>query len=204
MLDAALRRRIDPPIEALAGWLAGRGATPNLVTVAGLGLGLAAAGSIALGAPLVGLVLILVSRLCDGLDGAIARQSRPSDLGGFLDIVFDFIFYGAIPLGFALLDPAQNGLAAAFLLFTFYANGASVLAFAIMAEKRGIAETSGRGGKSLMFTVGLAEASETLAAFVLACLFPEWFVWIAVVFGAMTAYTCLARIVLAQRLIGEG
>ena len=120
MLDAALRRRIDPPIEALAGWLAGQGATPNLVTLAGLGLGLAAAGSIALGAPLVGLVLILVSRLCDGLDGAIARQTRPSDLGGFLDIVFDFIFYGAIPLGFALLDPAQNGLAAAFLLFTFY------------------------------------------------------------------------------------
>ncbi|MCK5934237.1 MAG: CDP-alcohol phosphatidyltransferase family protein, partial [Fulvimarina manganoxydans] len=103
MLDAALRRRIDPPIEALAGWLAGQGATPNLVTVAGLCLGLAAAGSIALGAPIVGLVLILVSRLCDGLDGAIARQTRPSDLGGFLDIVFDFIFYGAIPLGFALL-----------------------------------------------------------------------------------------------------
>ncbi len=30
-----------------------------------------------------------------------------------------------------------------------------------------------------------------------------WFVWIAVVFGAMTAYTCLARIMLARRLLGE-
>lgn len=199
MFDARLRKRIDPIVERLATRLARLGATPNMVTLTGLGIGLVAAGAIALQHYWLGLILVLLSRLCDGLDGALARQTRTSDFGGFLDITLDFIFYGAIPLGFAIADPSANALPAAILLFTFYANGASVLAFAIMAEKRGLAETDGRGGKSLMFTVGLTEASETLFAFCLFCLFPAWFGPLALIFAAMTATTCGARIVMASR-----
>ena len=198
MLDAVLRRRIDPPVERLATRLVAAGVGANAVTAAGLGIGLAAALAIALGAPLVGLVLILLSRLCDGLDGAIAKKTRPTDLGGYLDIVFDFVFYGAIPLGFALLDPAQNALPAAVLLLTFYANGASFLAYAILAEKRKIA-TEVRGTKSFFFSTGLAEASETIIAFCLFCLFPAWFPVIAYGFAAMTGWTCCARLWLAVR-----
>ncbi|WAP68956.1 CDP-alcohol phosphatidyltransferase family protein [Jiella pelagia] len=201
MLDAVLRRRIDPPVERLATRLVAAGVGANAVTAAGLVIGLAAALAIALGAPLVGLVLILLSRLCDGLDGAIAKKTRPTDLGGYLDIVFDFVFYGAIPLGFAVLDPAQNALPAAVLLLTFYANGASFLAYAILAEKRKIA-TEVRGTKSFFFSTGLAEASETIIAFCLFCLFPAWFPVIALVFAAMTAWTCAARIWLAVRTFG--
>ena len=201
MLDAVLRRRIDPPVERLAARLVAAGVGANAVTAAGLGIGLAAALAIALGAPLVGLVLILLSRLCDGLDGAIAKKTRPTDLGGYLDIVFDFLFYGAIPLGFALLDPAQNALPAAVLLLTFYANGASFLAYAILAEKRKIA-TEVRGTKTFFFSTGLAEASETIIAFCLFCLFPAWFPVIALVFAAMTAWTFGARVWLAIKTFG--
>ena len=95
-----------------------------------------------------------------------------------------------IPLAFAILDPGANALAAAILLMSFYANGASFLAYAVMAEKRGIA-TVQRGTKSLYFTTGLAEASETLAVFVLFCLLPQHFALIAYVFAAMTAWTVL-------------
>lgn len=201
MLDGVLKKRIDPPIAFLAAMLCRQGIGADAVTAAGLVLGLAAAAAIAFGQLWLGLVLILASRLADGLDGAVARLTRRTDRGGYLDIVFDYIFYGAIPLAFAVLDPAANALAAAVLLTSFYANGASFLAFAVMAEKRGLS-TRQRGEKSLYFSTGLAEATETIATFVLFCLFPAHFAVIAYVFAAMTAWTCVSRIRLSLQLFG--
>jgi phosphatidylglycerophosphate synthase len=199
LLDGVLKKRIDPPIARLAAISCRLGIGADAVTVAGLVLGLAAAGAIAAGQLWLGLALILASRLADGLDGAVARLTRRTDRGGYLDIVFDYIFYGAIPLAFAILDPAANALSAAVLLTSFYANGASFLAFAVMAEKRGLS-TEQRGEKSLYFSTGLAEASETIATFVLFCLLPDHFAVIAYVFAAMTAWTCVSRIRLSVRL----
>ena len=64
-------------------------------------------------------------------------DSRGStDLGGFLDIVLDFIVYAGMVFAFAVADPGANALAAAFLLFAFMGTGSSFLAFAMMAAKR--------------------------------------------------------------------
>jgi phosphatidylglycerophosphate synthase len=198
MLDGWARKRIDPALDAAGRALHRAGVCANAVTLAAFAVGVAAAVAIAFGQLWLGLVLILASRLGDGLDGAVAKVAGRTDLGGYLDIVLDFAFYGAIPLAFVILDPAQNGVAGAVLLAAFYANGASFLAYAVMAEKRGI-ETAARGAKSLFFTTGLAEATETIAVFVAFCLFPAWFAAIAYAFAAVTAYTTLSRIVLAWR-----
>ncbi len=114
---------------------------------------------------------LLASRLADGLDGAVARASQRTDFGGYLDITADFLFYGAIPLAFVLADPAGNGAAGAFLLASFYFNGASFLGFAILAAKRGL-ESRERGLKSFFFSGGLLEGTETILFFVLLCLYP--------------------------------
>ncbi|MBL4645169.1 MAG: CDP-alcohol phosphatidyltransferase family protein, partial [Rhizobiales bacterium] len=143
----------------------------------------------------LGLLGILVSRLADGLDGAVARASKPSDLGGFLDISLDFFFYGAIPLAFAIADPVNNALPAAVLLASFYATGSSFLAYAIMAEKRKIT-TSAKGIKSLFYIGGLAEGTETIGVFVAFCLFPNHFGWIAYAFSVICFITALNRIVI--------
>lgn len=198
MLDGWARRRIDPALDAIGRALHQAGVSANAVTLASFAVGMAAAIAIAFGLLWLGLALILLSRLGDGLDGAVAKRAGKTDLGGYLDIVLDFAFYGAIPLAFVILDPAQNGVAGAVLLAAFYANGSSFLAYAIMAERRGI-ETAARGAKSLFFTTGLAEATETIAVFVAFCLFPAWFPAIAYAFAAVTAYTTLSRIVLAWR-----
>ncbi|PST27237.1 CDP-alcohol phosphatidyltransferase family protein [Mesorhizobium plurifarium] len=197
MLDGALRKHLDPVLDRLGAALAGRGVSADAVTILGLCLGLAAALLVGLGAYLPAAALILVSRLCDGLDGAVARASRKTDFGGFLDIVLDFAFYGAVPLGFIVADPAANGLAGGLLLFAFYVNGASFLAYAVMAEKRAMT-TEVRGAKSLYFTTGLAEATETIVFFLLSCLFPAWFPVLASVFALVCLYTALSRIVLAR------
>jgi len=198
MLDGWARKRLDPWLDATAARAAGAGITANAITLAGCGIGLAAAVAIAGGWFWLGLLLIGISRIGDGLDGAVAKIDGKTDLGGYLDIVLDFVFYGAIPLGFVIHDPAANGLAGAALLFAFYVNGSSFLAYAVMAEKRKLI-TASRGPKSLFFTTGLAEASETIAVFVAFCLFPFWFPAIAWAFAALTLYTALSRIVLAWR-----
>ena len=190
-------------LDAGGRMLARAGVTPNAVTFAAFAVGVAAAGVIAAGWFWLGLVLILASRLGDGLDGAVAKVTGKSDLGGYLDIVLDFVFYGLIPLAFVIHDPLTNGLAGAVLLAAFYANGASFLAYALMADRRGMT-TGQRGEKSLFFTTGLAEATETIAVFVAFCLWPNWFVPIAYGFAAVTAYTTLSRLVLAWRTFGGG
>lgn len=198
MLDGWARRHLDPVLDGTGRRLAAAGVTANGVTFAAFAVGIAAAVAIALGWFFSGLALILLSRLGDGLDGAVSRVEGGTDLGGYLDIVLDFAFYGAIPIGFVLADPTANAVAGAVLVFSFYVNGASFLAYAIMAEKRGL-KTDLRGQKSLFFTTGLAEATETLAIFVAFCLLPHWFAPLAYGFAALTFYTALSRIVLAVR-----
>ncbi|MGJ8612046.1 MAG: CDP-alcohol phosphatidyltransferase family protein [Octadecabacter sp.] len=199
MLDAAARKLIDRPLNALGKTLAARGVTADGVTLAGLALGLLAAAMIAVGWTGLALGPLLASRLADGLDGAVARASQKTDFGGYLDIACDFLFYGAIPFGFVVMDPTANAIAGAFLLTSFYFNGTSFLGYAILAEKRGL-ETSAQGIKSLYFSNGLLEGTETIVFFVLLCLFPASFALLAWVFGTLCFATATLRLFAARRV----
>ena len=177
----------------------GKGVSADQITLVGFFVGLLAVPALWLGYPLIALVFIVVNRMADGLDGAVARQTTPTDRGGFLDICLDFFFYSAIPFGFALMDPAQNALAACFLIFSFIGTGASFLAFAIFAEKRGIT-TDLRGQKSLFYLGGLTEGFETIVFLTLACLFSSAFWWLAIVFGVLAWITATTRVVAGWRM----
>lgn len=201
MFDNRLRKRIDPLIDRIANTLVALGATANWITIGGLAIGLIAAALIASEYYIAGLFVGALSRLCDGLDGAVARLTRKTDFGGLLDIVLDFVFYGAIPLAFVIADPAQNAVAGAVLLLAFYANGGSVLAFALMLEKQNKADEAVRGGKALAFTEGLMEGTETFLFFALFCLFPAFFPLLAWLFAFLTALTFLARLLRAGRTL---
>ena len=201
MFDAKIRALIDAPLNAMGRQLASLGIAANTVTFAGFFLGMAGVVLIAVGYhPAWALVIILVSRLADGLDGAVARASQKTDLGGFLDIVLDFIFYGAVPLAFAIADPASNALPAAVLLLSYFANGSTFLAYAIMAEKQAI-QTTAQGIKSLYYMSGLAEGGETILAIILFCLFPQYFPWIAYAYAGLCYASAAGRIVLACKTL---
>ncbi|MDE9451659.1 CDP-alcohol phosphatidyltransferase family protein [Aliiroseovarius sp. Z3] len=202
MLDAHARKLIDPPLNLAGRGLARAGIGANAVTLAGLGLGLAAAAAVVFGAFMVGLCLILASRIADGLDGAVARATRKTDFGGYLDITSDFLFYGAIPFGFILYDPSANGVAGGFLLLSFYVNGASFLGYAILAEKKGIT-TQSQGVKSLYYSNGLLEGTETIAFFLLLCLLPAYFAPLAYLFGALCFATATLRVIGAYQAFGH-
>ena len=204
MLDGVMRPVIDPVVNRIGKILADRGVTADGVTLAGLALGAVAAGVIALGgAGLWALLPLLASRVADGLDGAVARVRGKTDFGGYLDIVCDFLFYAAIPLAFVLRDPGANGVAGAVLLASFYVNGATFLGYAVLAEKKGM-ETRSRGEKSLYFTAGLLEGTETIGFFVLICLWPAAFAPLAFIFASLCFVTAFSRVLLARRVFGSG
>jgi len=198
VLDGFMRKIIDGPLNQVGRQLAKTGISANTVTLLGLGIGLIAALFIALGNVQVGLWLLLISRIADGLDGAVARATQKTDFGGFWDIVADFFFYGAIPVAFVFLDPTNNAIAGAVLLMSFYFNGGTFLGYAILAEKHKLS-TEQRGSKSLYFSTGLLEGTETIAFFAAICIWPQYFAIMAYVFAAACFYTAASRIWLAYQ-----
>jgi phosphatidylglycerophosphate synthase len=194
MLDRAAIALLKPALDAGARGLVRSGVGADAVTLVGFAIGLAAAAAIALGAFGWGLVLLLASRVADGLDGAVARLTRPTDRGAYLDITLDFLFYASIPLAFAIADPPANALPAAVLLAAFIGTGSSFLAFAVMAERRGLASTA-YPNKGLFYLGGLTEATETLICFALMCLWPGHFGWWAYGFAALCGLTIATRII---------
>lgn len=202
MFDAHLRRWIDPPLDRIGRAMARSGIGADAVTIAGAGLGLAAALAVAGGLIGAALVLFLAGRVLDGLDGAVSRATRATDRGGYLDIVLDFAVYAALPLGFAVVAPSANALAAATLLAAIVLNGIAFLAFAVMAERRGL-ETRAQGRKSLYYMAGLAEGVETIAAYSAMLVFPGWFAGIAFAFAGLCLVSAIGRIAMAwQQLSG--
>lgn len=191
MLDAKLRPLIDPPLNALGRRLASLGIGANSITMTGMIVGLGAGVMIAYSHFAIALALILAGRLLDGLDGAVARATRISDFGGYLDIVADFSFYVAVPVGFAFAAP-DNMPFALLLVASFTLTGISFLSYAVLAAKRGL-ETSEHGRKSFFYNTGLAEGTETIAAFLLMCLFPGHFPLIASIYTVMCLLTVFQR-----------
>lgn len=195
MLDSKIRPLIDPPLNKLGIFLARSGLSANHVTLIGLVFALTAAFIIASGiSTYIALVFLALSRIADGLDGAIARATRKTDFGGYFDIFCDFIFYGAIPFAFIIQNPQTNAIAGSFLLVSFYINAASFLGYAIMAEKRGM-HTSAQGSKSLYYAAGLLEGTETILFFVYLCLWPHSFAYAAWAFGILCIITAIVRVV---------
>ncbi|GGK48677.1 CDP-alcohol phosphatidyltransferase family protein [Aliivibrio fischeri] len=193
MLDSFSIKVIRWPLAQSAKLINKLGITANQTTLFGFVLGCLAFPALIAEQYLLALVFIALNRICDGLDGALARIQGITDAGGFLDISLDFLFYSLIPFGFVLANPDQNAIAGAFLIFSFVGTGSSFLAFAIMASKQGI-DNPVYKHKSLYYMSGLTEGTETIACFIAFCLFPTHFAIIAYVFGAACWFTTFTRI----------
>jgi phosphatidylglycerophosphate synthase len=199
MLDTVVRPLINRPLNSAGRFLARRGVGANTVTLAGLVIGLLAALAIGTGYFALAFALIVVNRIIDGLDGAVARASAPTDRGGYLDIVVDYVFYSSIPFAFAVIDPTHNAIPAAALLAGFCLTCSSFLTFATIAAKRGL-ETETHGKKSFFYSTGLVEGTETIAFFLAMAAMPHWFPILAWVFAALCVLTAIQRSALAMKV----
>lgn len=185
MLDSYIRPMIDPPLNAAAVRLARTGVTANTLTAIGFGFSLCAFAALAFQAYGLAILFIALSRLMDGLDGPLARQSQETDLGGYFDIVSDFIFYSGVIFFFAVGRP-DMALPAAFLIFSFMGTASSFLAYAIIAAKRGKNHEK-QGRKSFFYLKGITEGTETIALLFFICLFPGGLCWLTTLGRTMQA-----------------
>jgi phosphatidylglycerophosphate synthase len=192
MFDATLAPMASRLLMPVARLLTRLGAKADQLTLTGFAIGFLAVPLLAAGLYGWALAAILLNRLCDGLDGTVARLQGPTNRGAFLDIALDFAFYGLVVLGFALADPARNALAAAFLLTAFIGTGSSFLAFAVIAERTGV-KADAFPMKGIGYLGGLTEGAETIALFVLMCLFPAAFPALAFIFAALCLLTTIMR-----------
>lgn len=200
MLDTFFIKNLKQPLRQTAVIVDKFGVKANWITLIGFVVGMMVLPALYLGNTSLALLCIIINRVMDGLDGAVARVQGPTDLGGYLDITLDFIFYSAVIFGFALMNPIENALAASFLIFSFMGTGSSFLAFAIMAEKRKI-ERLEYGRKSLYFLGGLTEGTETIIFLLLICLLPSYFAILAYVFGSLCWITTVTRIYAGYRTL---
>ncbi|HEY1708201.1 MAG TPA: CDP-alcohol phosphatidyltransferase family protein [Rhizomicrobium sp.] len=186
MFDDQLRRLIAGPMGAVARWLPAS-LRANWVTLAG-GL-VAFAGLILIGRGLYlwGLGAIVANRLLDGLDGAVARRTAPTELGAYLDAVFDTLFFASVPFAFALADPSR-AVAASFLIFGSMGAGASAWIYMAFAC---------RAGMVTMPVASVAESLVMVAGFAIACVFPVWFSFVAYGLGFVAFVAAGVRIAAA-------
>ena len=197
MFDVALRRFVDPALICVAGWIANTRMSANMLTISGAGLALGAAFFVTQSNFIAALGFILLNRIIDGLDGAVARVNGPTELGGYLDTICDYIFYISIPVAFGFIDPV-NHIPALLLVASFTLTAVSFLAFAAIAARRA-RDDSAHGPKALIYSTGLMEGAETISFFVLFCLFPSFFPTLAIIFAALCLLTVVQRFIRAAK-----
>ena len=192
MIDKEINRYTSSHLNRIANTLYERGVEPNWVTLLGLALAFLCFVALSYGLFYLGLILILINRFLDGLDGSLARLGTPRKFGAFFDITSDFAFYALIPLGFAVHSPHENALPTAFLLAAFYVNGSSFLAEAIIIEKYNI--KFDQADKGFFYSFGLIEGFETICFFLFFCLFPNVYANAAYIFFTLTLLTHVIRV----------
>ena len=199
MLDARVRAVTAPILNAAGAWLAAAGVPPMALTAAGWACGAGACAAAGLRAWPAAVVLWLVNRLLDGLDGPTARAGSATDAGGFADIVADFSVYAGIVVAVAVAEPGAR-LACVALLAAYYVSGTAFLALSSLAERR-----RARLGdeRSLRFSGGLAEGTETVAVYLLLFLLPQEAAVIAWAFTVAVAVTAVQRVVFGLRLLRQ-
>lgn len=197
MLDKRVHRLIGPSLDSAGSWLARTGIRPGVLTASGFVLGVGACVAVGYRLWSVALVLWLTSRVCDGLDGPVARAHGATDRGGFFDIVADFSIYGGFIVGVAIGVPSAR-LACVVLLAAYYVSGTAFLALSSLFDRH---SQSGNDERSLYFVVGLAEGTETVIVYVLFCVLPGFTALIAWGFAVAVGITAVQRIVIGARLL---
>ncbi|PKQ36098.1 MAG: hypothetical protein CVT61_02355 [Actinobacteria bacterium HGW-Actinobacteria-11] len=206
MIDTEVRKMLEKPLARAAEALDVRWISPNRLTLAGLAIGLSSAALAASQLWVAALLAWLLSRVFDGLDGALARRRRSnsdpdSEVGGFLDIMADFIVYGAGVFGVAV--GATTGYGAPWwpfllVLLAYYLNGAAFLAFSSIAERT---DRRIEDGRSLSFLGRVAEGAETIAVHALWMLLPGHAWMIAVAWAALVFVSAVERMISAVRIL---
>ncbi len=197
MFDRQIQNFTQKPLIIIAKLLL-KILNPNQMTILGFILGFLMCILIFFQFYFAALALLILNRLCDGLDGTMARLTTPTPLGGYLDIVSDFTIYSGFVLAFGFSNNSYT-YSSMVLLFLYIGTGTTFLAkAAIQTQLDKISETNDAIEglpKSFHYTSGLVEGLETIIFMVLCLLFPNFFIFISIIFGILCLITFISRVI---------
>ncbi|MDF1796777.1 MAG: CDP-alcohol phosphatidyltransferase family protein [Coxiellaceae bacterium] len=163
--------------------------TPNGLTYAAGVFGIASAVLIGLDWRWLAVLFLVISGLCDVLDGTLARLTQHSShFGCALDIVMDRIVEFSIIAGlFTIGGDHRAALCLAMLGSTLIC----VTSFLVV----GIFSQPDNNGKGFHYSPGLIERAEAFIFFITMVLIPSWFNWLASIYTLLVLLTTVIRLV---------
>lgn len=199
MFDERLRDTKETIFISLALGLRLNRIHPMGLTAVAFLFGLVAAVFLWQQAYLWGLLFWWINRIFDGLDGTVARVEKlQTDLGGYLDILADFVIYALIPISLVLAAPnTPTFIALAFLLSAFYINGASWMYLSAILEKRRWLYPGQKTAVNM--PTGLIGGGETIVFYSIFIIWPDFLVALFVIMGLLVAVTIIQRVIWAAR-----
>ena len=201
MLDQKLNFFFKPVLTKFAIIFLKYEILPNQITLFSFILGFFCFIFLSQGNIYIALIFFILNRFFDGIDGALARLKEPSDLGGFYDIISDFLIYALLPFGFILFDN-NNFLSMSFLLTSFIATCSTFLTTAWIFEKKKI-KIEQLSKKSFFYSEGLIEGAETIILFILMFVFYEVASFIAWIFALLCFLTAIIRVLKVTKILNS-
>ncbi len=200
MIDKHMRHAKEYVLTPLAARLQ-QIASPTSITLVAAGIGCVAALAAWQQWYILGLVLWLLNRILDGLDGTIARMyNKQSDLGGYLDIVLDTVIYALVPLALASgVNTIAGYVSVGMLLGSFYINSASWIFLAALLEKRKHGAAAQGELTTITMASGLIEGTETIVFYCLLFLFPSAMNILFITMAVLVLATVAQRLIWAVR-----
>ena len=193
MFDRQIQKYTQKPLQFIAKLFL-KFISPNHMTLIGFSFGVLMCLSIIIDQYLLAVIFLFLNRLSDGLDGAMARLQTPTPLGGYLDIVLDFLIYGGFVLSFGITEQ-NNTLLSMVLLFCYIGTGSTFLAKAAILPSLTNENLKEEIPKSFHYAVGLIEGTETIVFMVLCLLFPNLFIYFSFIFIILCLITIVFRII---------
>ena len=201
MFDRQIQNFTQKPLVAIAKIFL-KLIKPNHMTILGFIFGLFMCVLVFFQFYLSALILLMLNRLCDGLDGTMARLTIPTPLGGYLDIVFDFTIYSGFVLAFGLSN-SNYTIISMILLFLYIGTGTTFLAkAALQTQLDKIPESSELNNelpKSFYYASGIIEGTETIVYMVLCLLLPNFYIFLSILFGILCLITFISRVIVCYK-----
>ena len=201
MLDQKFNLFFRPFLTKFATILLKYQLSPNQITLFSFTLGIISFIFLSFGMIYTALLFFLLNRFFDGVDGALARLKTPTDLGGFYDIISDFLIYSLLPFGFILFDN-NNFLSMSLLLSSFIGTCSTFLTTAWIFEKKKL-KIEQLSKKSFFYSEGLIEGTETIVLFILMFVFFEVASFIAWIFALLCFLTAIIRVFKVSKILNS-
>ena len=197
MFDRKIQKYTQRPLQYIAKLFL-KFISPNNMTLIGFSFGVLMCFSIIIDQYLIAIIFLFFNRLSDGLDGAMARLQTPTPLGGYLDIVLDFLIYGGFVLSFGITEQNNTYLSMT-LMFCYIGTGSTFLAKAAILPSLTNQNLNEEIPKSFHYAVGLVEGTETIIFMFLCLLFPSLYIYLASIFVILCLITIVFRIIVFYR-----